>query len=175
LAIVLENPQELSTFKQRVNDFVDENMESMFDGIVIPETKRMASAMMLPTGFIESIRFEKTGYLKGKVIDDFGAPDLPLAVWFNYGTKRNYPITPKVEHPEGASPRAARDLEPIGDGHVSHPSVLHWVDESGKDHFARKVIHPGFPKTLAVEFGVQQGKKKLIEMLPKILESELSE
>ena len=172
-SIVIES-ENIQSLEQETNQFLDDHMEELYNTWVIPEVKRMAEAMLLPSEFVDSIRFEKTGQNQGKVINDFGVPDLPLAVWFNYGTKRFYPITPKVQHPEGASPRATRDTEDVGEGHIQHPSVLHWVDESGKDHFRKKVIHPGFPKTLAMEFGVNEGKKKLMTVLPNIIaESDL--
>ncbi len=166
--------QKLRDLEVQTNDLIDQNMEAWFNEIVIPEAKRFATAMFLPQDFIEAIEFRKTGKNSGRVVNNFGGPDVPLAVWFNYGTKRNYDIRPKVEHPEG-SVRAARDREDVGEGHVQHPTMLHWIDEYGQEHFAKVVVHPGFPQTLAMQFGVEQGKKRLISKLPQLIEGARNE
>jgi hypothetical protein len=157
----------LINVKTQVNDFLDSRMEYYYDKFVIPEVKAVARAANLPEAFVESFEFRKTGRNKGKVVNTLGTKDEPLAKWFNYGTKRNYPIEPKVKHPEGTE-RAARDADEVGDGQVQHPTVLHWIDpNTGEDRFASIVIHPGFPKTEAMEIGVRLGMKTLIPEVKK--------
>ena len=168
--------RKMQDHKQSIDDFLNSNMESLFNQFVIPEIKRMASAMFLPDAFIEGIAFVKGGNNAGSVVNTFGGADLPLARWFNYGTKRNYLIEPKVTQPFG-SVRADRDKDDVGKNstdkkQVVHPSVLHWKGAGGENVFARRVIHPGFPKTLAMEFGLAQGIKILEKQLPEILKRE---
>ena len=171
LASPSELRQQMDKKHKQVENILDSRMESLFNNVVIPEMKRVAAAMLLPDKFIEGISFVKKGRNAGSVINTFGGADLPLAAWFNYGTKRNYKIEPKVKHPAGAK-RAERDKEDIGGGSVSHPTVLHWKGSGGKDFFAKSVIHPGFPKTLAMEFGLGQGITMLKNKIPEIIKEE---
>lgn len=158
--------------EQKVNQIINDNMEEWFKTIVIPEAKRMSEAMNLPEKFTSAIQYRQLGKGKGQVVNNFGSPDVPLAIFFNYGTKRNYVIEPKVKHAK-IRPRAPRDTEKVGDNSVVHPEALHWIAPTGEHVFRKRVIHPGFPKTLAMQFGVEQGKNRLIQLLPSLIEDKM--
>ena len=158
---------QLRESKDRVNMELDDQMEHFFNTIIIPECKAMARAANTPKEFEDGFKFVKTGRNAGKVINTFGSPELPLAKFFNYGTKKNYLIEPKVQHPKG-SVRAERDKDIVGDDNeVVHPSVLKIPMPDGSFIFRAWVIHPGFVKSLAMEKGVQVGTKRLIEVSSK--------
>ncbi len=157
--------------KNNVNTFLDNKMEDYYNRYVIPEIKAIGRAANAPEAFIESFKFVKTGRGRGKIINTLGSKELPLAKWFNYGTKRNYLIETKVKHPKGAR-RAEREKEDIGGGHVSEPMTLHYVDDNGVDHFPETVIHPGQPKTLVMEKGVTSGSKQLVSIVEKDVKEE---
>jgi hypothetical protein len=161
--------------RAEVNNFIDSNMQSNYDRLVIPEIKAVARATNAPEAFVESFYFVKTGKNKGKIINTLGTKQNPLARYFNYGTKRNYPITPKVQHPPGGQ-RAARDKEEVGEGKVLHPSKLRWVDpQTGQVRFADIVIHPGFPRTLAMEIGLKSAQPLLIAQVKNQVKNKFSD
>lgn len=160
--------------RSQVKDFIDDNMEDNYNRFIIPEIKAISRAANLPEAFVESFAFVKTGPNRGKIINTLGTKQNPLAKYFNYGTKRNYPITTKVLHPEG-TPRAEREKEDIGGGSVSEPSTLHYVDAGGIDHFPKMVIHPGFPRTLAMEVGLRLGQKRLIAEVKNQIKNKFSD
>jgi hypothetical protein len=155
---------ELKLSKIQINEELDTKMEQYFNDIVIPEIQAFSRSLNLPEDFVRGFEFVKTGRNRGKIINTFGSKELPLAKFFNYGTKRGYEITPKVQHPTGAL-RASRDKDSVGEEHVQHPTVLHWVDQSGRDVFLPSTTHPGFAKTMAMENGYSQAIKNLIPVI----------
>jgi len=165
---------QLMNAKNNVNTFLDEKMEDYYNRYVIPEIKAIGRAANAPAAFIESFKFVKTGRGRGKIINTLGSKEKPLAKWFNYGTKHNYPITTKVVHPEG-TPRVEREKTDVGGGHVLHPETLHYVDASGEHHFPKMVIHPGQPRTLVMEKGVTSGSKQLISIVSDDVKEEFED
>jgi len=129
-----------------VNQILDTNMEFYMDKYMIPEVKRAAQAANVPEGFVNGIGFVRTGDNEGDVINTWGTEDLPLAKWFNYGTK---------DHgSKGNWP-------------------LRWRSKkTGVEIFARFVR--GVPKTLAMEIGIELGMEKLQQEVPKIVEAQLA-
>ena len=131
--------------KKTVDHILDQNMVYLVNTWMIPEIQSVARAANVPKGFIEGIKFVKTDTNKGNIINTWGSDDLPLALWFNYGT---------------------RDHGSLGD----YP--LHWKDKAtGKDIYAMYVR--GVPKTLAMEIGIQMGEKKLKQEIPRYIEDRL--
>lgn len=128
-----------------ISDYLDANMEFLVNSYVIPEVRAVAMSSNVPSGFVVGIKFIKTGYLAGEVINTWGTKALPLALWFNYGT---------------------RDHGSKGDW------PMHWKDKNGKDVYAMWVR--GVPKTLVMEIGIEIGKKKLKQAVPKFIEDNLS-
>lgn len=106
------------------------NLEELNNFQVLQNNVIRDSLIQIAQEFINSIQFlapRDTGeYANSWAIQNIdsksvriGTPLNDLAVYLEYGTSP-HPI-------------------------VGHRKVLHWVDESGQDHFAMYVRHPGFP------------------------------
>lgn len=136
---------ELNAGIDKVNRILDENMSFLVNSYLIPELRAVAMSSNLPDGFVIGIKFVKTGDNEGKIINTWGTEDLPLALWFNYGTK---------------------DHGSLGNW------ALHWKDKTtGKDIYAMYVR--GVPKTLAMEIGMEIGEKRLKSEVPRFIERQL--
>lgn len=136
---------ELKAGVDEVNRILDENMSFLVNSYMIPELRAVAMSSNLPDGFVIGIKFVKTGDNEGKIINTWGREDLPLALWFNYGTK---------------------DHGALGNW------PLHWIDkDTGEDIYAMYVR--GVPKTLAMEIGMEIGEKRLREEVPRFVERQL--
>ena len=127
------------------NKLLDDNMVFLVDTYVIPEVKAAARAANVPQGFVDGIKFIKTGHKQGEIINTWGTQDTPLALWFNYGT---------------------RDHGSLGDW------PLHWIGKNGKSIYAMFVR--GVPKTLAMEIGIALGKAKLKVAVPKFVKEQMA-
>lgn len=158
-----------SQIKKKFKKFIERNGEKMVRDLVYKEMIQMAHAANMPDAFIKGIKFKKISKTRFRIYNDWKGPfNEPFAKWFEYGTKKNYPITPKVQHPK-AFRRVTRDQERIehGDGTVvQHPSVLHWVKD-GKHFFADEVIHPGIHGNKPMNTGFNIGKKKITDIVNK--------
>ncbi len=128
-----------------VNAILDTNMEFFMKEYMLPEVKMAAQAANVPEGFVLGIEFMRTGDNEGDVINTWGTEELPLAKWFNYGTrdhgsKGNWP--------------------------------LRWRSKkTGIEIFAQYVR--GVPKTLAMEIGIELGIEKLQQVVPPLVEEQL--
>lgn len=131
--------------EQLVNQMLDNNMEFLVNTYLIPEIRAVAMSSNVPDGFVAGIKFVKTGQNQGEIINTWGTKELPLALWFNYGT---------------------RDHGSKGDW------PLHWKGKDGKDIYAMWVR--GVPKTLAMEIGIDLGKQRLKDNVPRFIEDNLS-
>ncbi len=148
----------LRNLDARVKMFISANILDWAKQSILPQVIIMAQAANLPEKFIQGIDVEQSGPFQITFFNDWsGKWDEPLAKWFNYGTKRNYVIENIVKHPKGGY-RTGHSHEKIDHPttRTQHPKVLHWK-KNGVSHFARRVIHPGFPKTEAIERGVELG------------------
>ena len=168
---------QLKRSKHEINLDLDDMMESYYNDIVIPEIQSVARAANTPDEFVQGFKFVKTGKNKGKIINTWGSADLPLAKFFNYGTKKNYLIEPKVVHAE-KSPRSPRDKEQVGkddgDSKVIHPSVLKITLPDGSVIFRPYAIHPGIEKSLAMETGTELGTQQLIPVIQNRIKEKYS-
>ncbi len=131
----------LQSVEPKTQEYLDDNMESMFNQYVILEVKSIATAMNLPQKFVDGIKFVKTGKNEGKVVNTWGTPNEPFAKWFN----------------NGVSPF---EIFSTGDW------ALHWTSSlSGEEVYVstknKPVKHPGFPQTNAMEIGIEIGMKQL--------------
>jgi hypothetical protein len=130
--------------KEIVDQILDENLEYLMNEYMIPEVKGAARAASVPQKFVDGIKFVRTGNNEGNVVNTWGSKELPLALWFNHGTKDHGSL--------GTWP-------------------LHWKDSAGKDIFAMYVR--GVPRTEAMEIGMMLGKKRLIQEVPSFVEAHL--
>jgi len=150
LTIDIDSPEEidakLTESVNLVESTLDDNMVHLMNLYYIPEIKSVARAANLPQGFVDGIKFVKTGSNKGKIINTWGDNKKPLAKWFNYGTK---------------------DHGPLGD------KPMHWKSKkTGEDIYAMFVR--GVPRTLAMEKGMELGNKRLKQEAPKFIEAKLN-
>ncbi len=142
----------ISEFDSKIReavDFVDsllnEHMVELMNTWLIPEVKSAALAANVPQGFVDGIHFVKTGDNEGKIINTWGTEELPLALWFNYGTK---------------------DHGSLGNW------PLHWKSKTtGKDIYAMYVR--GIQRTDAMQIGIELGIKRLKVEVPKWVEVRL--
>ena len=144
--------QKLKNLESQVNQFLDESMEGDINAFVIPEIKNVALAANLPQEFVDGIKFVKTGKNEGKIINTWGTSELPLAKWFNYGTKQHW-IQPKKEGgvlawtaKAGRNPRAI-----FFQGGAKVGDILF-----SKGHFVS-----GLPRTEVMEIGIALGMRAL--------------
>src|SRR6185312_6377935 len=115
------------------NDYIDDHLDELMFKYVIPEIKIIAMGMNMPQGFIDGVKFVRTGRFTVKIINTWGTKDTPLALWFNYGTRDHGP---------------------------KFADRLHWIDKTTGQHIYAKWVR-GVPKTLAMERGIEQGMNKL--------------
>jgi len=142
--------------ENKVNEYLDENMDELVNTHIIPEIANVARAANLPDSFIRGLKFVKTGRNTGKVINTWGTRDKPLAKWFNYGTVDHFiqPTDPEgvlawaSGGPESGSPTAIFSKRA---GSVKGETLF------SKGHYVK-----GLPRTEAMEIGVSLGRKKLI-------------
>lgn len=159
--------QKLDLTLEETNKILDENMEEWFNTIVIPEVKRMATAMNLPKGFIDGIVFIKKGKNLGSVANVWGSKKKPLAKWFNWGTVDHWiqAIIKKVLSWISKGPMSGNSATAINFRSASN--------ESGRRFFSKGHYVSGLQRTEAMEFGIRQGQKQLISQLPKLLQGKL--
>lgn len=142
---ISETDSKLKEAVDFVDSFLNENMVEIMNTWMIPEVKGAARAANVPEGFVDGIHFVKTGDNEGEIINNWGTEELPLALWFNYGTK---------------------DHGSLGNW------PLHWKSKTtGKDIYAMYVR--GIKRTNAMETGIELGKKRLIIEVPRFVEAQL--
>lgn len=123
------------------NQFFDDNLQTWVDDTIIADTKSIARAANLPEIYINSIKFLKTGFAKGRVVNTHEA-------WkfIEWGTKP-HTITTKGG-PNARSPPRKLKLPPNGPGN-RFPSI---VDHPGNRPFLimTKGKAMGFPRFKAL-------------------------
>ncbi len=159
----------LAATEEEVNKILDQNMTGWFEEIVVPEIKRVAIAMNMPNGFIEGIGFIKKGENLGSIVNTWGSEEKPLAKWFNWGT---------VDHWVEAI--FAKVLSWISKGADAgkNPSAINFQradDQPGQRRFSKGHFVSGLQRKEAMEFGINQGNKRLISELPKLIQGKLNE
>ena len=148
----------LGSAKIRVEEFADSVMSETINETILEDTKSIARAAGMRQGYLDAISFEKTGFLKGDVVNDWESPSkdalgkgVPLADYFEDGTTRHF-IEP---------------LDPDG--------VLAWEDEdTGETRFSKghwvngiramKIMANGF------KFGLDRFIQKLTEKINRFLQ-----
>jgi len=115
------------------NDYIEEHLDELMFKYVIPEIKIIAMSMNMPQGFIDGVKFLRTGRFNVKIINTWVTRQKPLALWFNYGTKDHGP---------------------------KFADYLHWIDKATGKHIYAKWVR-GVPKTLAMARGIEAGMNKL--------------
>jgi len=155
-------PTQRDEVRKEIDEILDDFMEPLVNFTIISEIKSIATAANIPQGFIDGVKFVKTGKNKGIVINTWGTDEKPLAKWFNYGTVQHWiePKTAKALAWEGKS--------------GSHATAIYFQGEKKAGTiFSKGHYVSGVPRTEAMERGYNIGKKKLAEEAAKIIQKEL--
>lgn len=163
----------MSAVRNALETYIADVLRGLFEKYVLEEARTLGAAAGMPDKWIEGLEVKETGWNEFHLINTFkGKFNEPLAQIFEEGTKRNYPITPKVEH-DTLEQYTDRDLKQIVHGDRTthqHPPVLAWLRD-GEWHFRRKVIHPGQPgghvMKRAIEIGLPKVREGLMWYLAK--------
>ena len=137
-------------------------MEPLVNFTIILEIKSIAMAANIPQGFIDGVKFVKTGPNKGQIINTWGTDEKPLAIWFNYGTNQHW-IEPK--------PGGVLAWEGGGGRHAT--AIYFQGEKSAGTKFSKGHYVSGVPRTEAMERGYNIVKKRLAEEAGKIIKKEL--
>ena len=155
-------PTQREEVRKEIDEILDDFMEPLVNFTIITEIKAIAQAANIPQGFIDGVKFVKTGKNKGVVIKTWGTDEKPLAMWFNYGTTQHW-IEPK---PGGVLAWEGKS--------GSHATAIYFQGEKNAGvMFSKGHYVSGVPRTEAMERGFNIGKKKLAAEAAKIVEKEL--
>lgn len=159
--------RKLEAIEEDTNDYLNEHMDDLYDTYVIPEMKSVALAMNLPPGFADGIEFIKSGKNHGRIINTWGTRRVPLALWFNYGTKAHWiaPVNAKILSWISAGAAAGRNSGAI--------FFQNFLNKPGNRMYSKGHYVSGLPRTEAMEIGLRHGIKSLKEALPSKTRGEL--
>jgi hypothetical protein len=167
MSVVLDSnefvPTQREDIRKEIDKILDDFMEPLVNQTIVPEIKIIAMAANIPQGFIDGVKFRKTGPNKGEVINTWGTDKKPLALWFNYGTVQHWiqPVTKKAL------------AFPAGSG--KHATAIYFQGEKTPEgtKFSKGHYVSGVPRTEAMEIGFNSGKARLAAEASKIVEREL--
>ena len=143
----------------------EEKERKLLMDTIVKEMIAYSNAAGMPKGFIDGITVKHKATANGKstwtITNTWvGENGEPLAHWFEEGTKRNYPIEPRIyQEANKRRPKYAKESY--------LPSMLHWERPAGKHYFRRKVIHPGQPPRRPMAKGFEAGQKALVEKIKR--------
>lgn len=167
MSVVLNSEEYIPTqredIRKEVDKILDDFMEPLVNQTIITEIKNIAMAANIPQGFIDGVKFRKTGPNRGQVINTWGTTETPLAIFFNYGTVMHWiePVTKKAL------------AWPAGEG--KHATAIYFQGEAkeGQTLFSKGHYVSGVPRTEAMEIGFNLGKAQMAEQAAAIIEREL--
>jgi len=168
MSVVLNSAEYIPTqreeVRKEVDKILDDFMEPLVNQTIITEIKSIAMAANIPQGFIDGVKFRKTGPNQGQVINTWGTTEKPLAIFFNYGT---------VDHWIEPTKPGGVLAWPAAEG--SHATAIYFQGESkeGDTLFSKGHFVSGVPRTEAMEIGFNLGKKIMAEEAAAIIEREL--
>jgi hypothetical protein len=119
--------------------YIEDNLEPAMREIVIPEIAALAAAANVPPGFSAGLDVVTVSRGTVKVINTWGTPEKPLALWFNDGTKDHGPKT---------------------------ALSLTWIDKTTGKRIYAKWVH-GVPKTQVMEKGIEAAMPKVLDKLSR--------
>ena len=155
-------PTQREEVRKEIDKILDDFMEPLVNFTIIAEIKSIAQAANIPQGFIDGVKFVKTGPNKGNVINTWGTDEKPLAIWFNYGTTQHW-----------IEPKTAKVLAWQGKG-GRNPSAIYFQGEKNiGTMFSKGHYVSGVPRTEAMERGFNIGKKRMAAEAGKIVSKEL--
>jgi len=93
----------LDSAKIRVEEFADSIFADTINDTILQSCKSIARAAGMKQGYLDAIKFEKSGFLRGDIINDWTSDSkdalgkgVPLAVYFEDGTTTHFiePLDP---------------------------------------------------------------------------------
>ena len=167
MSVVLDSeefvPTQRADIRKEVDKILDDFMEPLVNQTIITEIKAVAAAANIPQGFIDGVKFRKTGPNKGDVINTWGTNEKPLALWFNYGTTQHWIQPTKPDGVLAWQGKPGRNAAAI-------------YFQGGKDEgkkFSKGHYVSGVPRTEAMEIGFNVGKVRMASEAGKIIQREL--
>lgn len=154
-------PTQREEVRKAIDEILDDFMAPLVNFTIISEIRAIAMAANIPQGFIDGVKFRKTGPNKGQVINTWGTPEVPLAVYFNYGTNKHW-----------VQPLNKKALAFKGGG--THATAIYFQGSAPPGTvFSKGHYVSGVPRTEVMERGFNIGKKRLAEEAGKIIMKEL--
>jgi len=156
-------PTQKESIRKSIDEILDDFMEPLVKQTIIQEIKAIGAAANVPQGFIDGVKFIKTGSNKGQIINTWGTEEKPLARYFNYGTVQHWiePVNKKALAFPATSGRNANAIYFQGEANPQGTKF-------SKGHYVS-----GVPRTEVMERGFQSGKVLLAEAAGKIIQQEL--
>ena len=143
--------EDLENLESTTKDYLIENLDNIMKNFVVFEAQAAAKASNLPDEFIDGIAWERTGELRGKIINTWGDGNKPLAKWFEEGTPDHW-------------------IEPSSPGGVlvfeatfgTHAKAIYFMGDKkeGTLIFSKGHYVTGLEKTEAMARGIATGFKK---------------
>jgi len=156
-------PTQREEIRKSIDEILDDFMEPLVNFTIILEIKSIALAANMPQGFIDGVKFVKTGKNKGQVINTWGTDEKPLAIWFNYGTLLQIWIEPVK----------AKALAWEGEGGTHATAIFFQGEKSAGTKFSKGHFISGVPRVEAMERGFNIGKERMAVEAGKIVKKEL--
>ena len=156
-------PTQYAEINAEADSILDDFMEPLVNATIIREIQVLCDAANIPEGFKSGVKFVRTSPNTGEVINTWGTPEKPLAIWFNYGTKRHW-------------------VEPIFSSALSwlyksgsHGNAIYFQGDAqpGDRLYSKGHYVSGVPKTEVMERGFAAGIKRLAVEAARVLEAHL--
>lgn len=155
-------PTQREEVRKEIDSILDDFLEPLVNFTIITEIKSIAQAANIPQGFIDGVKFVKTGKNKGIVINTWGTDEKPLAIWFNYGTVQHW-----------IEPKSGGVLAWEGKSGTHATAIFFQGEKNTGTLFSKGHYVSGVPRTEAMERGYNIGKARLAEEASKIIQREL--
>lgn len=157
-------PTQKAELKERINLFLDEHMEQLFNDFIVDEIRVLAAAANMPKSFIDGVKFIKDAKNQGRIVNTWGTKEKPLAIWFNYGTAQHW-----------IEPLTKDGVLAFGNTQGRNASAIFFQGESkkGDTMFSKGHYVSGVPRTEAMEIGYRVGSARLAQEAAKLTEEVL--
>ncbi len=157
-------PTQREDLRIQINNILDTYMVELFETFVVQEIRVIGAAANVPKPFIDGVKFIKTGKNEGEIVNVWGTKEVPLAIYFNYGTVDHW-IEPLTEDGVLAFPASG--------GRNASAVFFQGGAKAGDTMFSKGHYVSGVPKTEIMEIGYAIGSKRMAVEAAKIVEEEL--
>ena len=144
----------LDNASQRTNKFIDDHIVEWTEEEIAEPIRETARSLQLSQRVQDAIYVEKADFMKAEVVFDLQIDGVDVSDLLENGFR------PHEIHAKGKEMGGA--------------DWLRWYDESGRIHFARKVMHPGFEGYHFMENGVAENEQFLQRRIEQEVETYLN-